>query len=634
MELPRRIRSSASSAAFALAWSAVAVAFVRADVVVLTNRTSTAVKFAAVCGDAKGQAYEIAAGDLRTLSCRPGDQIRLAYMSAGARHDFALQPNSIYFFHRGTANDKLELEQISLSEHGDTDESAGSKKPPPARKTDSTPVAHAPPPLAKVKIKILVDEDEKAVRSAWEERLRKRIADASKIFEKYAGVTFEVVACETWVTDNRFQDFEAQLREFEATVNPAPADLAIGFASQYSAVSGRTHLGGTRGPLSRHILVREWSKHVSEPERLEVLVHELGHHFGAAHSPEPTSVMRPILADRKALAKRFLIVFDPVNALAMNLVAEEIRDHHIERFYQVSPRCRDALVSIYLALGKAFPEDNAAATYLATLGEAPPLATRAGHAPAKTFVEGAQRVRDAIVNVADRNRRLSRTSTDGGQVRVTGDALTEKYVRAAAYAAMQLPVAQRPKAFTLGLAVALGDTDMFLSNSLTRDLLASLETPEQRERRLDVIGAPTVRGRNDLARHYFFSAAMAGLSSASIAESAGLLKEMRDIKGESGFSFGDIAADLSGIALAEYVKLSEEKLPEVARDFSIEKYVPSLDGLRDGLTPEEFVTDYGSTSDPRFKQALEEIRSRVRELPFHPATAAKAQPADQPNGQR
>ena len=59
--------------------------------------------------------------------------------------------------------------------------------------------------------------------------------------------------------------------------------------------------------------------------------------FGAVHSPEPTSVMRPILADRKALAKRFLIVFDPVNALAMNVVAEEIRDHHIERFYQVSP---------------------------------------------------------------------------------------------------------------------------------------------------------------------------------------------------------------------------------------------------------------------------------------------------------
>ena len=50
--------------------------------------------------------------------------------------------------------------------------------------------------------------------------------------------------------------------------------------------------------------------------------------------------MRPVLADRKSLSRRFLIVFDPVNALAMNLLAEEIRDRQIERIYQVSPRTR------------------------------------------------------------------------------------------------------------------------------------------------------------------------------------------------------------------------------------------------------------------------------------------------------
>ncbi len=185
---------------------------------------------------------------------------------------------------------------------------------------------------------------------------------------------------------------------------------------------------------------------------------------------------------------------------------------------------------------------------------------------------------------------------------MTGDKLTEKYVRTAAYAAMQLPVAQRPKAFTLGLAVAVADTDMFLSNSLTRDLMASLETAEQRDRRLEVIGAPTLFGRNDLARHFFFSAAMTTLSSASIAESAGLLKEMRDSQGESGFSFTDLAADLAGIALAEYVKGSEAKLPEVARDFSIAKFVPPIDGLRDNLTHDQFIEAYGSTSDPALQE--------------------------------
>lgn len=633
MDSLSRTSSLTAFVAAVLGFLAIDTSSVRADVVVLSNRSTAAVKFAAACGSAKGQAYQLAAGDLLTLRCRPADRIRLAYMSAGARHDFQLAPNSIYFFHRAREGEKLELEQIALGEPGDVVEAAGAKTPPTPRKNAAPPAAEPPPP-AKVKIKILVDDDEKAVRAAWEERLRKRIGDASKIFEKYAGVKFEVVACDTWVTDNKVQDFEAQLRGFEANVDPAPADIAIGFASQYTLVTGRTHLGGTRGPLARHIMLREWSKHVSEPERLELLVHELGHHFGAAHSPEPTSVMRPILGDRKSVAKRFLIVFDPINALAMNLVAEELRDHHIERFYQVSPRTRDALVSIYLTLGKAFPEDTAARTYLATLGEDPPLAASAAHTPAKTFVEGAQRVRDAIVNVADRNRRLSRTSTDGSQARATGDALTEKYVRTAAYAAMQLPVAQRSKAFTLGLAVALGDTDMFMSNSLTRDLLASLENGQQRERRLDVIGAPTLLGRNDLARHYFFSAAMAALSSASIAESAGLLKEMRDVQGQSGFSFADIAADLAGIALAEFIKTSDEKLPEVARDFSFARYMPPIDGLRDGMTQEEFVAEYGSTSDPRFKEAMEEVRRRVKELPIHSAKAANSQPAAQANGRR
>ena len=121
---------------------------------------------------------------------------------------------------------------------------------------------------------------------------------------------------------------------------------------------------------------------------------------------------------------------------------------------------------------------------------------------------------------------------------------------------------------------------------------------------------------------------MTALSSASIAESAGLLKEMRDIKGESGFSFADIAADLAGIALAEFVKAADEKLPEVAPDFSIDKYMPSIDGLRDGLTQKEFVEDYGTTSDPRFSRRSKKsaaaskncrfMQRRQAELNLHP----------------
>lgn len=610
-------------------WGSVA----RADLVILSNRSPTSVKFSAAGTATKGHAYELASGDLIPLTCPTGGKLRIAFMSAGARRDYTLDGNSIYFFHRPQEGNRLDIEQIAIIEPSrkaqpttqtTEKQSAKSAEPEPAMR----------PALTKVTVKILVDDDEKAVRSLWEQRLRKRIADASKILEKYAGITLEVVACETWETTDTIQDFDGQLREFEHTVNAAPADLAIGFASQYSVVTGRTHLGGTRGPFAKHIMLREWSRHASEPERLELLVHELGHRFGATHSPEPMSVMRAVLADRKSVARGFLIVFDPVNALAMNLVAEEIRDHDIQHFYQVSPRTRDTLVAIYLTLGKAFPEDPAASIYLALLGESPPATSRPAQSRIASLADAARLVRDAVVDAADRNRRLPRIApADAGQVRLAGDALTERYVRAAALAALELPEVHRYRAFTLGLAVAIVDTDSFMSNSLTRDLIGRVENASERARRLDVIGAPTLLERNDLARHFFFSAAIATLSSSAISESAGLLKEMQDSQGKSGFSFTDLAADLAGIALADYIRGSDAHLREMADSFTIAEFMPSLQDLREGLSFAAFHEAYGTSSDPRFLKEVNQIRERVKQLPVY-AKAAAADGARKQGGRR
>jgi len=595
----------------------------RADVVILSNRSPNLVKFSAASGAGAGRAYQVAAGDLLPIACREGDRVRIAFLSAGARRDYTLQPNSIYYFHRPANGEKLDLEQIAISHEAHQKSNPAPRKEHPG---DAKRTATEPPPLAKVKVKILVDDDENAVRELWETRLRKRIAEAAKILEKYAGATLEIVACDTWKTPNDVHNFDELLRHFEGDVPADSADLVIGFSSQYTAFSGRTHLGGTRGPLASHILLREWSRRVSEPERLELLVHELGHWLGATHSPEPASVMRPVLGDRKAVARRFLIVFDPVNALAMNLMAEEIRDSHVERIYQVSARTRAVLVDIYLTLGKAFPEDPAAAQYLAMLGESPPATVRPARTRGTSLVDAARVVRDAVVDVADRNRRLPRSaSSDGASARAAGDELTEQYVRAAAAAAQTLPEAHRYKAFALGLAITLADTDMFLTNSLTRELLPRLETTAERERRMSVIGAPTMRGRNDLARHFFFSTAIATLSSSAIAESAGLVKEMQDAQGASGFSFVDLAADLGGVALADYVRSSEERLRDVAQSFTIATFVPDVSNLREGLKLADVQQTYGSTSDPRFVGAVEQVRARVRDLPaYRKTTAAEA----------
>ena len=110
---------------------------------------------------------------------------------------------------------------------------------------------------------------------------------------------FEIVTVGHWASDPAVRSFDQSLMEFAQKVRPVPARLAIGFTSHYEWVRGEMHLGGTHGALASHILIRESPGQVSEPERLEVLVHELGHFLGAAHTSDKTSVMRPMLGDRQ-----------------------------------------------------------------------------------------------------------------------------------------------------------------------------------------------------------------------------------------------------------------------------------------------------------------------------------------------
>ena len=99
---------------------------------------------------------------------------------------------------------------------------------------------------------------------------------------------------------------------------------------------------------------------VSEPERLEVLVHELGHFLGAAHSSEETSVMRPAIGDRQSCARSFRIGFDAPNTQAMCLLVAELRRRPIFRLSELSPETKASLRRVYASLSKALPDDPTA----------------------------------------------------------------------------------------------------------------------------------------------------------------------------------------------------------------------------------------------------------------------------------
>ena len=225
-------------------------------------------------------------------------------------------------------------------------------------------------------VKVLVDEEERAVDLLWKQRLTNRINAASDIINQYCTIRFAVSEFGTWDSDDNVNDLNRCLREFEQEVDPHPGQLAIGFSSQFKFQKGRNGLGGTRGPLHTHILLRESSTSIREPERLEALVHELGHFLGAAHSGSKTSAMRPVIGDGQARAKTFRIGFDPINAKIVQLVGSEVSALGVRRFRNLSEVTKRRIRDGYVRLAKELPKDPAAPHFIRYIDSSLPPARK------------------------------------------------------------------------------------------------------------------------------------------------------------------------------------------------------------------------------------------------------------------
>lgn len=222
------------------------------------------------------------------------------------------------------------------------------------------------PETLRIPVKILADDNEPATRRIWEPILRQRLAEANAILQNACGVQFEVVAVGEWYSDDSQEEFAESFREFAEKVDPAPAALAIGFTSQYPYDAPEPRLGGAGGLLGRHILVRNAGPKVTEVERLQILLHELGHYLGATHIDDADSVMRAQLKDRFARARSFGIGFDPLNTLAMNLFVDDVLQEQ-GRADKLSLATIKQLRRVYEVAEKITPGDATATKMLAIL---------------------------------------------------------------------------------------------------------------------------------------------------------------------------------------------------------------------------------------------------------------------------
>lgn len=575
----------------------VAPAPVKAAVVVIANYTDGEVTFQLTEPGAKAKTHKLPSNHVvPVFVAGPAD---LTVTAGGKETKFRLDAYNAFAFlpdpDTGIKFEGLELPGEPLARDA---------------RADPNPVPRDQP--VKVPVTLLVDDADPRADKAWQAALRKRFDEASEVLEKGTGVKFVLAGFDTWKSDPDTKDASDLLAGFEKAFKPKDGGLAVGYTSRQFDPQANPALGAGRGLSGRHVLIREWVPK-SELERTEVLIHFLAKSLGGVGSPDPGSALRAQLGDGYALRRGSVLRLDPLNALLLNLWADERRRAPGVTLDTASAANRARMMRVYQALLKATPGDPLAIEYVDAL-------ERAAAKNPEEALKGTPRLaadakaRDAVARaVIGAVRERAKANAAAGARALRGDKLTAEYVKVAAESAVSASSSESVSGFLVGLGVALDDTGALHDDAITSNLVRGLETDAERTERLAVLGNPTLAGRRDLCRRFF----LGGVASALVAngaEGVAVGRSVLELHGPANLSVPALASELAGGTFGQAVFADPDLLHRVARSFAAADYLPPTKGLRDGLAPEKFEELYGDTSDERFLAVLTNIRARVREL--------------------
>ena len=128
----------------------------------------------------------------------------------------------------------------------------------------------------------------------------------------------------------------------------------------------------------------------------------------------------------------------------------------------------------------------------------------------------------------------------------------------------------------------------------------------------------TLDGRDDFAKHFMVSAAIAAYADTALADAIGLYKEIDDSRYGSGFSFNDIAADRAGTKFGEKAVANEDSAKELQRQLVLgvedRDLMPKWKDLPEFLSEAEFKRRFNEVDSPAYRAMMQKIEQRVADL--------------------
>ena len=129
----------------------------------------------------------------------------------------------------------------------------------------------------------------------------------------------------------------------------------------------------------------------------------------------------------------------------------------------------------------------------------------------------------------------------------------------------------------------------------------------------------TLSDRHDLAQHFLISAALTVSAGSILADTIGLLKELDDSQGGSGFSFTDLGADRNGVRFAELAidpatasALQNRLSGQPAEDL----FMAEFRDLPEFMAESEFLARYGGVGEPQYNTVVNDIENRIASTPL------------------